>query len=289
MVSDAAIGTGSTRPGSTDTGRIRLRSEVAPPLAYAAFDCETTGTNPETDEIVSVAVVRLGADGSETLRYSSLVRPAGPIPAEATAVHGISAEDVESAPTFGEVAGVLSRMLIGAVFTAHNVEFDLPMLKRAFAEVGIRYHPRTTACTLDAFRVLEPETPEHRLESLCARHGIVLDDAHDALADAVATAGLLRILLERGLAPETTELDHSAFMRLRSRGDTRPASEPQIRRIFGLARSAGFLEADGGVDRDRVLELVERITGAGDPDTLTRAQVQEVFDALEALIAAEAA
>jgi DNA polymerase III epsilon subunit family exonuclease len=271
------------------TGQIRRRSEAKAPLAYAAFDCETTGTNPGTDQIVSVAVVRLGADGSETLRYSTLVRPAGPIPVEATAVHGISDEDVAAAPSFGEVAGVLKRMLIGAVFTAHNVEFDLPMLQRAFADVGLRYQPRATACTLDAFRVLEPETPAHRLESLCASHGIVLDDAHDALADALATAGLLRILLELGLAPETVELDHSAFMRLRARGDTRPASEPQIRRMFGLARSAGFLAPDGSVDRDRVIELVTRVTGAPDPDTLTRAQVQDVFDALDAKISAEAA
>ncbi len=279
MVSDAAINPGSIRP----------RSEVTAPLAYATFDCETTGTNPTGDEIVSVAVVRLGADGSETLRYSSLVRPAGPIPADATAVHGIADDDVAGAPSFGEVAGVLMRMLIGAVFTAHNVEFDLPMLQRAFAEVGIRYHPVSTACTLDAFRVLEPEAPDHRLESLCTRHGIVLDEAHDALADALATAGLLRVLLEQGLAPETVELDHSAFMRLRARNDTRPASEPQIRRIFGLSRSAGLLCADGSVDRDRVLELVETVTSASDLDALTRAQVQDVFDALEAMIAAEAA
>jgi DNA polymerase III epsilon subunit family exonuclease len=262
---------------------------VRSPLAYAAFDCETTGTNPGSDEIVSVAVVRLGADGSETLRYSSLVRPARSIPADATAIHGISDEDVAAAPSFGEVAGVLARMLIGGVFTAHNVEFDLPMLQRAFAEAGIRYRPESTACTLDAFRVLEPEAPDHRLESLCARHGIALDEAHDALSDALATAGLLRVLLEQGLAPETVELDQAAFMRRRARGDTRPASEPQIRRIFGLARSAGLLGADGGGDHDRVLELVERVTGSADADALTRAQVQDVFDELEALIASEAA
>lgn len=279
MVSDAAISTGSIRP----------RSEVTAPLAYSAFDCETTGTNPLTDEIVSVAVVRLGADGRETLRYSSLVRPSGPIPADATAVHGISDDDVASAPSFGELAGVLVRMLIGAVFTAHNVEFDLPMLQRAFAEVGIRYHPVTTACTLDAFRVLEPDAPDHRLESLCARRGIALDDAHDALADALATAGLLRVLLDQGVAPETVKLDHSVFMRFRARGDSRPASEPQIRRIFGLSRSAGLLAADGSVDRDRVLELVQQLTGVAEPESLTRAQVQDVFDALDALIAEEAA
>ena len=73
-------------------------------------------------------------------------------------------------------------------------------------------------------------------------------------------------------------------MRLRSRGDTRPASEPQIRRVFGLARSAGFLLADGSTDRDRVVALVERVAGGADVDTLTRAQVQDVYDELERLV-----
>ena len=75
-------------------------------------------------------------------------------------------------------------------------------------------------------------------------------------------------------------------MRLRSRGDTRPASERQIRRVFGLARSAGLLLPAGGVDRNQVVALVERVSGTADVDSLTREQVQDVYDALERLIAA---
>ncbi len=272
-----------------NAGAIRERGAQPAPLAYAAFDCETTGTITGADQIVSVAVVRLDGGGIETFRYSSLVRPTCAIPADATAIHGIRDADVAAAPSFAEVAGVLVRMLRGAVFAAHNVEFDLAMIRHAFAEVGINYHPGATACTLDAFRVLEPDAPDHRLESICSRHGVALDAAHDALADALATAELLRILLGRGLAPETVELDHAAFRRNRARADTRPASEPQLRRIFGLARSARFLGSDGSVDRDRVLELVERVAGTADVDSLNRAQVQDVYDALEALIDAEAA
>ena len=97
----------------------------------------------------------------------------------------------------------------------------------------------------------------------------------------------MRVLIhEYGIAPETVELDHAAFMRLRSRGDTRPASEPQIRRVFGLARSAGFLLADGSTDRDRVVALVERVAGPGAVDALTRAQVQDVYDELDRLVTA---
>jgi len=266
-------------------GSVRRRYEVAVPRGYAVVDLETTGTDVESDEIVSLAVVRLDAEGVELDRFASLVRPAGPIPAEATAVHGIDDASVADAPSFAEVAGELVGLLEGAVFVAHNAGFDLPLLEHAFARAGIRYRPHGVACTLDAFRLLEPVERSHRLESLCERHGVPLDDAHDARGDVLATVALLRILLARGIAPETVALDHGAYMRLRSRGDTRPVSEPQVRRVFALARAAGLVALDGTVDRDVVLALVRRVSGAEDVDALTREQVQDVYDELDSLVA----
>jgi len=103
----------------------------------------------------------------------------------------------------------------------------------------------------------------------------------------LATVALLRVLLlDEGVAPETVEFDLAAYLRLRSRGDTRPVSERQIRRVFGMARAAGLLGPDGLVDRARVVALVERVTGITDLDALTREQVQDVYEELERLIAA---
>ena len=266
-------------------GRVAELADVPPPVAYVVFDCETTGINSVEDEIVSLALIRLDPDGAETARFTSLVRPSRPIPAGATAVHGIADEDVAGAPPFAEVAGELLRLLDGAVFVAHNASFDLGMLQHAFAREGIDYAPAAVACTLEAFRLLDPLADNHRLQSLCDRRGIELHDAHEAMSDVLATAALLRVLLDEGIAPETVELDHDAYMRLRSRGDTRPASEPQIRRVFGLARSAGIVGPDGSADRERVAALVERVVGTADVDALTRAQVQDVYDALAELIA----
>lgn len=270
-------------------GSVRRRAEVQAPAAYAVVDCETTGTDPGVDEIVSLAVLRLDPDGVETARYVSLVRPSCPIPEEATAVHGIGDEDVAAAPSFAEIVPELRGLLDGAVLVAHNAAFDLGMLQHAFARAGVHYGPAGVACTLDAFRLLEPRESSHRLESICRRQGIRLEDAHEALGDVVATAALLRVLLDAGFAPETVRLDHLAYMRIRSRGDTRPASEPQIRRVFGLARSAALLCPDGSVDRDRVAILVERVTGTSDVDSLTREQVQDVYDELERVIDEQAA
>ena len=148
---------------------------------------------------------------------------------------------------------------------------------------------RAVACTLEAYRLLEPLADNHRLPSICERHGIALESAHDALSDVLGTAALLRLLLDDGIAPETVELDEAAYHRLRSRGDTRPASEPQIRRIFGMARSAGVLLPDGTADRERVVALVRRVAGTDEVESLTRAQVQDVYDELERMIARQPA
>ncbi len=270
-------------------GQVLHRSKVAPPVAYAVFDCETTGTQVGEDEIVSLAVVRLDADGAELARHAWLVRPQRPIPLEATGVHGISDLDVVAAPRFAEIAGDVLALLDDAVLVAHNAAFDLGMVRHAFDTAGIDYRPPGVACTLEAFRLLEPLADNHRLQSICERHGIPLDDAHEAMSDVLATTALLRVLLRAGIAPETAVLDHAAYMRLRSRGDTRQASEPQIRRVFGLARSAGLLRPDGSVDRDEVVALVERCTGTSDVDGINRAQMQDVYDALETLIDERAA
>ncbi|MGH3050876.1 MAG: 3'-5' exonuclease [Gaiellaceae bacterium] len=259
----------------TIPGRVRRRSEVAVPAGYAVFDCETTGTSPGRDEIVSLALVRLDADGVEVGRCSSLVRPSCPIPREATAVHGISYRDVAGAPTLAEVAPELLRLLDGAVFVAHNASFDLAMLQHGLAAAGIGYEPPAVACTLEAFRLLEPLAPAHNLEAVCARHDVALD-AHDALGDALATVALLRLVLAVGLAPETVELDQAAVWRMRSRGDERPATEGQIRRVFALGHAAGL-------ERPALLALVASVAGTDDVDGLTREQVQDVYDALEAL------
>lgn len=256
-------------------GSIRLRRDVPAPAGYAVFDCETTGINPGRDEIVSFALLRLDADGREFARVVQLVRPSRPIPAEATAVHGISEGDVAAAPRFADLAPELIWLLDGAVFVAHNAPFDLAMLQHGLAMAGFAWDPPAVVCTLAAFRLLEPFAPAHNLETLCRAHGVDLT-AHDALGDALATAALLRLILDAGLAPETVELDEPALWRLRSRGDTRPASDPQLNRVFALAYAAGL-------DREALLALVERVAGTPDPETLTREQVQDVFDALESL------
>ncbi len=93
---------------------------------------------------------------------------------------------VEAAPTFGEIAATLARRLHGTVLVAHNLSFDARMLDQEFNRLGTTFSTGTGHCTL---RMMS-----EKLGLACRRHGIPLSQAHRALADARATAELLRTL-----------------------------------------------------------------------------------------------
>lgn len=80
--------------------------------SFAVLDVETTGFSPlNGDRIVEVAVVRLGADGTE--EYVTLVNPLRDVgPAH---IHGLTADDVASAPMFQEIVGDVLEIMNGAV------------------------------------------------------------------------------------------------------------------------------------------------------------------------------
>jgi len=154
-------------------------------MRFAVIDVETTGFG-RSDRIVEASVVILDERLEPIEEFDSLVNPrrdVGP-----TSIHGITATMVSSAPAFEDVAGVLAAHLTDAVLVAHNLSFDTRMLQQEFARLGGELQPGVgfdtlgpTGCALDA---------------ACARLGVPLDGHHRALADARATAGLLRGLRE---------------------------------------------------------------------------------------------
>jgi len=113
------------------------------------------------------------------------------------------------APRFEEVAPELVTRLGDSVVVGHNVAFDWAFVSEALRRSGLApgsEPPRL--CTLELSRSLDPErTASHRLAEVCGRHGVPLERAHDALADARATALLLPRLLA---ASGATSLDQLA-------------------------------------------------------------------------------
>ncbi len=156
----------------------------------AVFDLETTGVRIGQDRIVQIAIVRLMPDGSRD-RWQSLVNPEMHIPAEATAVHGITDADVADAPVMGEIAEAVLDRLKGCDLCGFNVlRFDLPFLSEELFRAGFSWDT-TAARVIDALRIFHHY--ERRDLSAAARFYLGRDHsgAHDALADTEATADVL--------------------------------------------------------------------------------------------------
>ncbi|MEU1124763.1 3'-5' exonuclease [Streptomyces sp. NPDC005899] len=176
-----------------------------------AFDLETTGTDVETDRIVSAAVVRLEADGSVSQERTWLLDPGVAIPAQASAIHGISTDRARehgapAASAIEEIArAVTDGLRSGTPLVVMNARYDLSLLDRecrryALASVSERLGDAPSP-VIDPL-VLDKHVDKYRkgkraLHALCAHYGVSLDEAHDARADAVAAARVVRRMGEK--------------------------------------------------------------------------------------------
>ncbi|MFJ3877517.1 3'-5' exonuclease [Streptomyces sp. NPDC090077] len=184
-----------------------------------AFDLETTGTDVETDRIVTAAVVRLEPDGAVASERTWLLDPGVAIPEQASAIHGISTEHARehgapAASAVEEIAGAVAEGLrSGTPLVVMNARYDLSLLDRECRRYGIESVSERLGSVpspvIDPL-VIDKHIDKYRkgkraLHALCAHYGVSLEDAHDARADAVAAARVVRRIGEKhrpvGLMP----------------------------------------------------------------------------------------
>ncbi len=149
-----------------------------------AFDLETTGLNPASDEIIEVGAARF-RDGQVIEEFQSLVKPSIPIPEDITHLTGIHQEDVDSAPSIDALGPRIKRFFGDATVIAHSAQFDLSFMRK---QALLRKNRAID--TLELASIALPSAPRYGLSALTAQLGIELKDAHRALADAVATGHL---------------------------------------------------------------------------------------------------
>lgn len=185
-----------------------------------ALDVETTGRDPFYNEVIQVALVPLDINLNPVgTPFYTDIRPEFPdrMAAEATAAHGISLERLDSAPDSDTASDYLwewfqsLKLLPGKrlIPLAHNCQFDIPFLQKwlgldQFYEV-FGYPTRDTQALItalqdkDAYKNQAIKFKQASLAHACATLGITLDNAHDALADAIATSKVYKALLNIGV------------------------------------------------------------------------------------------
>lgn len=162
------------------------------------FDLETTGTDVESDRIVTACVVQCG-DNVPVQSAVWLADPGVEIPAAAAEVHGVTterarAEGRPAAEVVEQVTAALAQVVRdGIPLVAMNAAFDLTLLDREARRHGV---VPLTDLVGDVWRVVDPRVldkhvaPYRRgkrtLTALCEHYAVRLDGAHSADADAIA-------------------------------------------------------------------------------------------------------
>lgn len=187
------------------------------------FDIESTGVDPESDRIVTAAVVMVGPQRSanpedNAARWLSVTRfgwiaapaPGVVIPQAATAVHGITTAHAlavgrPAARVVQEIGIVLAEHVAeGRPLVAMNAPYDFTMLDREL----LRHGHRTLAelagqepLVVDPL-VLDRQVDRYRrgkrtLTALSEHYGVRLDGAHEAAVDALAAVRVAHEIAER--------------------------------------------------------------------------------------------
>lgn len=165
---------------------------------YAVLDLETTGFSATRDDrVLEVAVVLVNEQGEVEREWCTLVDPGREVGSEQ--LRGIPRADLALAPSFADVAPWLARLLGGRVLVGHNVGFDVRFLRAELdrAGVSLALDPERCLCTM---RLAADRLPgaSRGLAVCCELAGVPYDGAQSALADARASAGLLRHYLAAG-------------------------------------------------------------------------------------------
>ena len=178
--------------------RFRFMWDVPPDNEWVALDCETTGLNVRTDEIISIAAVRIYGNRVMTSeRLELLVRPEKRVSAESVRIHQLREQDVAQG-TQPEAALMQLMHFIGArPLVGYYLEFDLAMIDRAlFPLLGMGLPQNRYEVSAMYYDYKFKQLPLHQREkpidlrfaSLMNDLGLPLRDAHDALNDTVMAA-----------------------------------------------------------------------------------------------------
>jgi len=172
----------------------------------ATFDLETTGVDVETSRIVSACLALVDGSGHVLSRWDWLADPGVEIPEGAAAIHGITtaraqAEGRQAALVVAEIVQTLRvTCALGIPLVVYNAPYDLSLLDRECRRYGIEslaepyvvVDPLVIDKAVDRYR-----RGKRTLEVTSGLYGVVLDDAHDAGADAIAAARVAQAILAK--------------------------------------------------------------------------------------------
>lgn len=178
----------------------RFMFDTSPPNEWVSLDCETTGLNVGSDEIISIGAVRIVGNTIMTSeRFEVLVRPKRGVSAGSVRIHRLREQDVAQGLPVDEAMKQLLRFIGSRPLVGYFLVFDVAMLNRAIwpilgqglpqpkIEVSALYYDHKFRQMLPYEQQTNPNI-DLRFATLMSDLDLPMRDAHDALNDAVMAA-----------------------------------------------------------------------------------------------------
>lgn len=177
--------------------------------AFCAIDLETTGLNPEKDEIIAIAAIPIRQMRIQVGRtFHILIKPPT-YRIDAMKYHGISPDDLRKAPTFADMADAILGALDG-ILIGHCVEFDMAFLKKSFKKRRVKFKKECLDIALIEQWLRERDSQpdmDISLDAMMKHYGLKASYRHDAAADAFFTAQIFQMQMRKMAALGIDTLD----------------------------------------------------------------------------------
>jgi DNA polymerase-3 subunit epsilon len=187
----------------------RFMFDRAPDDDFVVLDCETTGLNVRTDDIVTIAAIKIRGNRILTSEhFEAVVHPDSEMGPEAIKIHRLRRSDVEAAPIVWKVLPSFLRFIGARPLIGYYVDFDIAMLdKYILPLVGIELPNERIEISRLYYERKYGDAPPNT--SIDLSFAAILQDLsipslgqHDAFDDALMTAMMfvqLRDLAQRGV------------------------------------------------------------------------------------------
>ncbi|MEI5907221.1 ATP-dependent DNA helicase DinG [Bacillus spongiae] len=161
------------------------------------MDLETTGNAPKKgDKIIQLSAVII-ENGKIVDQFTSFLNPQQPIPVFIEELTGINHSIVKGAPLFKDIAPKIEKLVEGAIFVAHNVQFDLTFLQSELMESEVNPFSGPTIDTVELAKIILPTADSYKLSDLSEQFSFQHDRPHQADSDAMVTAELLLMFMDK--------------------------------------------------------------------------------------------
>lgn len=148
----------------------------------AIVDIETTGMSAQKNRIIEIAVIRVEKNKIVD-KFNSLINPEVSLPYFISYLTGITEDELDRAPVFGDVYKKVDKLLKDATFVAHNVWFDYSFIQSEMDRINNPFESKK-CCTVRLSRRLYPEHRSHSLQSIISRYDFATKRRHRAYDDA---------------------------------------------------------------------------------------------------------